>query len=606
MANSGTLATAGSSGGAHTSVNPAQQSGSGTVAQQDTPAEEGPSSEISSAPQSPAASPPEGTSSSESEDENDPNSIDQTRWNAIVPEASRIVPVGNVVVRRPGRGRQALSTPITGGIGRPEQAWRVWAMRQLLGEPVGVTDADFAHALIAARWDLGTALRSMNNVLNQAGHRHRANAPNRSPAEQQRDRCLGADSLHHNRRLGVDFLYTRVVQVTPAHQIHMLTTLTVGQLLADHQFDVDEAVNAWTDRLVHPEEVEQHQRMERRLRMINPNQLHQDQRIARLMEIAGTDDYYAARGLLMMHGYDMLRAMDHWMRHGLARQPIPASELNRSLFRTPIRPHLDTEDLWPHPRPIAGRLDEIDEDDLADADADYGHPSYPGRNGWLVRYPWRGARIGVNIPTRNRNDYIRRGEFIVGQYDSVGRLADDTGPRDPFDYNNSEHIERLNNTASQWFRRISGIKSKEKGTPYKPDENEWIWWWHNERLWELIDAHPELIEATSAGDWTRAGFRWPIRTDTQQLSRDFNHHWAPDPTAAGARSTRHARSLDAQRRRILAIVEDFGYPYSPAHKKKKSDDDDKPSEHSVTGSEDEDADNDDDDDAQPPTKKVKR
>jgi hypothetical protein len=546
LANTGAQGPCGDSGEPDTPVNPDQ-----------TPREDS-RSEASSAPPSTA----DCSSDSEISEQKSEKSDDPTQWNLIIPEPSRDVPVGNIVPRIPGRGRQAISTPATGRVSAPQRSWRLWAMRQLLGEPVGITDEELRLTLIATGWDLGAALRSMNDILNQARDRHRANASNRSPAEQQRDRLIGTDSLHHNRRLGIDFLYTRLVQVVRPDQRNMLTTLTLGQLLADHRFDVDEAVNAFLERLVSAEELERHQREERRLRMINPNQLHQDQRIARLMEIVGTDDYYAARGLLMTHGFDMLRAMDHWMRHGLAAQPIPPHEFNRRHFRSPHRPHTDTEDLWPNPRFIAGRLDDIDEDDLADADADYDDPSYPNRDGWFVHYPRMEGRVGVNIPTRLRNDYIRRGQFRVVQIRKVKR-QDGSGIKDYFDYNESHHLEFLNTEASQWFRRTLGEKTKERGKLYQEDENGWIWWWHNERLWELIETHPELQNATTASDWQQAGLRWPMAIDTQRLQRDFNNHWVPQ-----GHQSRDVRSLDAQRRRIPRLCEDFGYPYSPPHKKR--------------------------------------
>jgi hypothetical protein len=404
------MAAADSGSTTDTNKIPVQSSDNNAVSATNLPVEEGHRPENPPLPQSLAASGPNSHSRSRAGSSDTEVSIVKTRWNLIIPEASRAVPVGNVVARRPGRGRQTLNTPATASrISDQQRAWRLWAMRQLLGEPVGITDEELRLALIESRWDLGTTLQRMNEVLNQARYRHRTDALNRTPAEQQRDRLLGADSLHHNQRLGIDILYTCLVQVVRVDQRNILTTLTLGQLLADHSFDVDEAVNAFLERLLHSEEVEQHQRMERRLRTISPNQLHQGQRIARLMEIAGTDDYYATRELLMMHGYDMLRAMDHWMRHGLAAQPIPPGELARSLFRTPRRLHADTEDLWPHPRPMAGQLNEIDEDDLAYADADYGDPPYyPSRDGWLVRYPREEGRTGMNIPTRLRCDYIRR------------------------------------------------------------------------------------------------------------------------------------------------------------------------------------------------------
>jgi UBA-like domain len=528
------------------------------------------------------------------DDSDDDGDADNTKWNEIIPEASRTVPVGNIVPQNPGRARQALSTPAANpaSVNEQQRSSRMWAMRQLLGEPVGITDAELNDALVASGWDLGTALRKMNDVLNEARRRHRHNITGRSQAEQDRDRLLGSLHLHHNRRRGMDFLYRQLEQVVRADQAHMLTTLTLGQLLADHRFNIDEAVNAFLERLLHPEQIERHQRIERRLRMINPNQMHMDQRIARFMEIAGTDDFYAARGLLRTHGFDMHRAMDHWMRYGLATQLIPPSELTRALFRTPRQVHDDIQDLWPLQRPLAGRLDNVDADDLADADMDYLDTTDPVRRGWLIRYPRSEARIGINIPTRRRCNYIRMGEYTsveVTKYKpSSGK---DKGIVEPFDYNNSKHVQHLNSEASQWYRRVPGEKAKEKGVAYQDDENEWLWWWHNERLWEIIEQHPELLDVTSLDDWERLGIRWPVKTDKAQMTRDFNNHWS------NQRPTRELRSLDAQRRRVIAICNDFGFPYSPAHPPKN------PPRPPHPPPDDDDDDSDDEDARPPPRRK---
>jgi hypothetical protein len=310
----------------------------------------------------------------------------------------------------------------------------------------------------------------------------------------------------------------------------------------------------------------------------------------------------------MMHGYDMLRAMDHWMRHGLAAQRIPPGELTRSLFRTPRRLHADTEDLWPHPRPIAGQLDDIDEDDLAHADADYWDPLYPNRDGWFVRYPREEGRIGINVPTRLRCDYIRRGEFTVVQITDV-RRRNDTDVREPFDYSKSDHVQRLNSEASQWFRRILGDKTKARGAFFQDDENRWIWWWHNERYWGLVEEYPDLLNANTAADWQRAGLRWPMRISTDQLARDFNERWAPQTADDGdddnKRQVRDVWSLDAQRRRIRELCDDFGLPFLPPHKphqaKRKT-----PRYSPSVSDVGDDGDVDDDCDPQPPKKKARR
>jgi hypothetical protein len=552
---------------AGTGTDPVQPTAGVTATQQDPPdAGEDRGTTEESPPQSPGGGLARGDSGSEvadpygSDSSDNDSAIDPTVWNPIIPTSSRRVPVGNNAARREGtRSRQVMNTPTTKRPTLAQIDHRMFALRQLLGEPVGITDQELYLALVASGWDLGTSLRRINDILNQARHRHQTNAPGRPAAEQQRDRLIGADSLHHNRRLGIEFLYTRLVQVVRADQRNQLTTLTLGQLLADHRFDVDETVDAFLERLLHPAELADHQRMERRLRLINPNQLHEDQRLARFMEIAGVDDFYAAQALLQTHGHDLLRTMDHWMRYGLADRPIPSNAEARTLFFRSRRAHDDTEDLWPHPRPLAGPLLNVDVADLRDANQDYGDPPYQARNGWIVRYPRYTAQIGLNIPPRRDIEYVRHGTFMMPRVRSVpidGHERD----RARFDYNDTGHVAYLNNTAAQWYRRTEGTTTKVKGDRYQDDENEWLWWWHNERFWEYVENHPELLNPDGALRYRPQR----IRYDTDRLRRDFNLRWH----IQAGRQPRKVRSLDAQRRRVLDICNDFCLPYSPPNAKR--------------------------------------
>jgi hypothetical protein len=157
-------------------------------------------------------------------------SSDGTNWNPIIPCTSRAVPVGNT----PYAGSPALITPCPEGSRTTpsQQNHRIASLRNLLGEPSGVTNEELRASLEGTRWDMGSALRFMNHVLNEARRRERANEPGRTAAQLKRDRLLGANSLHHNRRRALDALYERFVAAHPRAQ-PQLTALNVGVLLAE-------------------------------------------------------------------------------------------------------------------------------------------------------------------------------------------------------------------------------------------------------------------------------------------------------------------------------------------------------------------------------------
>jgi hypothetical protein len=180
---------------------------------------------------------------------------------------------------------------------------------------------------------------------------------------------------------------------------------------------------------------------------------------------------------------------------------------------------------------------------------------------------------------------------------------DEKRVNDPFDYNDSHHVSRLNAIASQWFRKTLAKKAHERGSFLQDDENEWLWWWHNERYWELIEAHPQLRNVTTASDWQRAGLRWPMRIDIGRLTRDFNHRFTQQTHLTGMngkpRQERASRALNARRRRVPDICNDFGHPFSQPHPVKEPEN--TKAEHSPSVSDD----GDDGDDNEPKVAKPK-
>ena len=219
----------------------------------------------------------------------------------------------------------------------------------MLGEPSGVTNAELRAALERSRWDMGSALRFMNHRFNEARRREQENQRGRDAPQLERDRLLGADSLHHNRRRAVDALYQRLIsaQAQPTARLQ-LTSLNVGLLLAEHRFDLDEAVGAFHERQLHPQQLQDARRRLRSLRIPGPNQVHQDERVALFMTLAGIDDHYAVRILFEMHNWDMGRVMDQWMQYGVRSAPnaAPAKSSQAIHLARTILPHDDIENLW--------------------------------------------------------------------------------------------------------------------------------------------------------------------------------------------------------------------------------------------------------------------
>jgi hypothetical protein len=156
---------------------------------------------------------------------------DGTNWSNIIPRSSWVVPVGNT----PYAGSPALVTPRPAGesTSTADGNRRTAALRNLLGEPSGVTGGELRSALQLNGWDMGSALRHMNHQFNEARRREQANQPGRNAEQLERDRLLGADSLHHNRRRAIDLLYERLIAAHPTAQAQ-LTTLAVGFLLAEN------------------------------------------------------------------------------------------------------------------------------------------------------------------------------------------------------------------------------------------------------------------------------------------------------------------------------------------------------------------------------------
>ncbi len=130
---------------------------------------------------------------------------DGTNWNPLIPRSSWAVPVGNT----PYAGSPALVTPRPEGATTTldQQNYRIASLRNMLGEPSGVTYDELRAALEGTRWDMGSTLRFINHRFNEARRRAQTNQPGRDSTQVERDRLLGADSLHHNRRRAVDALY---------------------------------------------------------------------------------------------------------------------------------------------------------------------------------------------------------------------------------------------------------------------------------------------------------------------------------------------------------------------------------------------------------------
>lgn len=502
----------------------------------------------------------------------EPSSHQSSRfpWNNIVPVASRSVTVGN---RAHHTNPRVVDTPTTASRMRPQQRIeRVWGLRRLLGEPVGVSEDELTRTLDRhdVGWDLGRALRAFNAELNRARDQQIVNAPTRNQLARMRDRVLGADSLHHNRRLGVNYLYERLTMVREFESIQQMTTLTLGNALLENDFDVDAAVRALVERYNRDSNGEDLQRQlvtERRQRMPTLSQLHMDRRVAHFMGVAGTDDFHAALSLSQQYGYDMHRVLDHWMQHGLPHANVPQDALTRQNFVRGVLDHDDMENLWPAPRQLAARVDEtqITDEDRADVAATYGDSQhgYDAVRGQFVRYPRRQAYSGIDLPPRRQAAFVYDGRYGVLSYDFVP-VTGQKGTKAAFDHNNVDHVKKWNAQSSQWHRRYTGMTLHSKAALFTEDENTWIYDWHNERLLEALFAHPVLQATMNGREWDRAGLEWPMRIDPQRLMQDFNAY-----ATSNGRPHRTMAALESARRRIRALCRDFGLSYAPPHGPRK-------------------------------------
>ena len=232
----------------------------------------------------------------------------------------------------------------------------------------------------------------------------------------------------------------------------------------------------------------------------------------------------------------------------------------------------------------------FDAQDLLNAAEDYGQGDYAARNGWFINFRRDpGVRVGVMNPSRMRLLWIRRGIFKLFWYGDRAPIEDLARPLQPlkaegtvpFDWNNPFHVGDLGGKmTTQWFRRGPGTTTKVKGNPYQDDENEWLWHWHNDRLFEYMNTHPELWSSQphrgTTGTWNGTWIEirnqeWgrTVPYHLQRLMGDFNHRFTTQIHLPGMngkpRQARTTNSLDMQRRRVAEICEDFGFDPSPAH-----------------------------------------
>lgn len=282
----------------------------------------------------------------------------------------------------------------------------------------------------------------------------------------------------------------------------------------------------------------------------------QDERTALLMTLINTSHINSVIELLTQNNWDVAFAYEAFIRRGLPKVKRATPKLTGRAYhdRELIRSFDDASDY------NGDSSDEEDEDDFPDlfatspppAATSVGEKEYGGatnRQGWLLRGDRLPARQNCPDPTKMWADYVRHGERRLNCFrhrEEIPRQED--GQLEPFNWNDRDHVQRLNAWHSQAVLRPTGDSIRTIAGSYHQEELDWIHAYY-QQLWD----------AAEEGHL--------VRLNIGNLQQAFNSRWDGQiiPGVDGTRPGRSTGSLNSQLQRILKLCNDFNVPFRPAH-----------------------------------------
>lgn len=285
----------------------------------------------------------------------------------------------------------------------------IHAFRMRLGRIGGVTRDDLETWLGEQDWDLDVAIDYFNQYIAlTARHAHESNQPGRTLLERQKDDILAGASYsrHGNHRRTISVLYEMLQLKYPndpsIDSSDRMTAMRIANLLRETFFDYEEAILMHKERRLNVAQMAEVDRAERRLCMRGPGgaepiQVHKDTRVQIFLEVAGTDDWVAARNFLSSGAivWNLGVALERWMQSGLPNTPATAAEIRRARYRAPQLKHAEQNNLWPAPRPLF-RFSPPDAADIADSLKNYGQGSYADQVSRFINLEPYNTIVGIN------------------------------------------------------------------------------------------------------------------------------------------------------------------------------------------------------------------
>ncbi|EHY60377.1 hypothetical protein HRR83_000137 [Exophiala dermatitidis] len=323
--------------------------------------------------------------------------------------------------------------------------------------------------------------------------------------------------------------------------------------------------------------------------------LQRDERLALLIDATGRSDWVSLREHLEAFDWNVVDAISSWFSAGIEPDPNapwqnkPKQKKNEKTFRVGLRQCENgryvkppADDMWKAPamdnewapdrstfepdedEPDSGSDD--DDDDDSDAEGQRLIRSDAKRQpGIEINEDLATAKVGQPNKYKLMQERIEKGKYenhrFVNKFDWGSNVRMDLfkGVRQdrgkligPFDWNNKDHVGKLNQFRRQNLRRDTQLLKRQGHQPWTDAENEFLYELNEEKVLDRMNAtgktRDEIIDGFSMS-----------KQEKQEWADRFNQRFE-GKTPKGADEPRRARkaaALMTQRNRNEDIIRDF-------------------------------------------------
>ena len=301
------------------------------------------------------------------------------------------------------------------------------------------------------------------------------------------------------------------------------------------------------------------------LRLRHPNEMQRDERLAEFISLASPDSWYSALRFLQRHNWDIVRAVDAWIRQGYLPFSLPSKstagkkigqygmreivsnrpfDLNATAAgangTTPIGSNaptlsnpdtpLLTSSISPYDSPddesVVSQYDYHFMESLSESESEtpkkveksYGTDN-KDRKGYVIDLDRRPAKRSCPDPSKLKIEWIKKSQYkckwFPGSVEVGGKRRkfrwndDDRASNEgtvEFDWNQERHISSLNRWREQELRRITGEATKKAAVAYNELEQHFLWnkyaIWTEEKFWKRAEQEPSRPGDTRVPDIT--------------------------------------------------------------------------------------------------------